>query len=88
MKHKRFTEEQIIAMLKHHEAGVSVSELARQHGVSQQSIYRWKGKYHGMEIAQVKQLRATLAGNTKLKRLLAESMLEKAALEDVLSKKW
>lgn len=88
MKRKRFTEEKIIAILKAYEAGQSVAELSRRHGVSEQSIYRWKAKYGGMDVSEAKRLRELEAENTKLKKLLAETLLDKAALEDVLSKKW
>ena len=88
MKCKRYTEEQIISILKEHEAGRTVTDLVRKHGVSEQSIYRWKAKYAGMDVAELRRLKALEAENTKLKKLLAETLLEKAALEDVLSKEW
>lgn len=88
MKRKRYTEEQIISILKEHEAGMKVTDLVRKHGVSEQSIYRWKAKYAGMDVAELRRLKALEAENTKLKKLLAETLLEKAALEDVLSKEW
>ena len=88
MKHKRFTEEQIIGILKEHECGIPVPELARQHGVSQGSIYRWKSKFGGMEVSEAKRLRELETENSKLKRLLADAMLDNVALKDVLSKKW
>mgnify|MGYP001826569308 CR=1 FL=1 len=88
MKRKRFTDEQIISILKEHEAGVRVPDLARRHGVAENSIYRWKSKYGGMEVSEAKRLREVETENAKLKRLLAEAMLDNAALKDVLSKKW
>ena len=88
MKRKRYTEEQIISILKEHEAGVKVTDLVRKHGVSEQSIYRWNAKYAGMDVADLRRLKALEAENSKLKKLLAEILLEKAALGDVHSKEW
>jgi putative transposase len=88
MKRKQFTEEKIITILKAHESGVSVADLSRRHGVSEQSIYRWKAKFGGMEVSEAKRLKELESENAKLKKLLAETLLDKAALEDVLSKKW
>ena len=88
MKRKRYTEEQIISILTEHEAGMTVVDLVRKHGVSEKSIYRWKAKYAGMDVAELRRLKALEAENTKLKKLLAETLLEKAALGDVLSKEW
>lgn len=88
MKRKQFTEEKIIAILKAHESGMSVADLSRRHGVSEQSIYRWKAKFGGMEVSEAKRLKELESENAKLKKLLAETLLDKAALEDVLSKKW
>lgn len=88
MKRKRYTEEQIITMLKEHEAGASMPDLARRHGVSEQSLYRWKSKYGGMEVSEAKRLRELEQENAKLKKLLAEAELDKAALKEILSKKW
>jgi putative transposase len=88
MKRKRFTEEQIIGILKEHEAGVTVADLCRKHGVSDASIYKWKAKFGGMDVSEAKRLRSLEDENTKLKRLLAEAMLDNAALKDVLGKKW
>ena len=86
MKSKRFTEEQITSILKEHEAGARVPDLARRHGVAENSIYRWKSKYGGMEVSEAKRLREIQAENSKLKKLLAEAMLDNAALKEVLSK--
>jgi putative transposase len=88
MKRKRFTEEQIVGILKEHEAGVAVSELCRKHGVSDASIYKWKAKYGGLEVSEAKRLKALEDENGKLKKLLAEAMLDNAMLRDIASKKW
>ena len=88
MKGKRYSEEQIIGILKAHEAGAKVADLVRQHGISEQSFYRWKSKVGGMEVSEAKRLRELEAENAKLKKLLAEAELDKAMLKDVLSKKW
>ena len=88
MKQKRYTEEQIIRILKQHEAGVKVQDLVREHGMSEQSFYRWKSKYGGMEVSEAKRLKDLEAENAKLKKLLAEAELDKAMLRDVIGKKW
>jgi len=88
MKRKGFTEEQIIGVLKAHEAGAKVGDLVREHGFSEQSCYRWKSKYGGMEVSEAKRLRELEAENARLKKLLAEAELDKAMLKDVLSRKW
>ncbi|ACS60051.1 transposase IS3/IS911 family protein (plasmid) [Rhizobium leguminosarum bv. trifolii WSM1325] len=88
MKRNRFTDEQIIGILKEHEAGTPVSVLCRKHGVSDASIYKWKAKYGGMEVSEAKRLKTLEDENTKLKRLLADAMLDNAALKDLLGKKW
>ena len=88
MKRKRFTEEQIIGVLKEHAAGASMAELGRQHGVSEQTLYRWKAKFGNMEVNEARRLRELEAENAKLKRLLADAMLDKAALKELLAKKW
>ena len=88
MKRSRFTEEQIIGILKEHEAGVSVIDLCRKHGVSDASIYKWKAKFGGMDVSEAKKLRALEDENGKLKRLLADAMLDNVALKDLLGKKW
>ena len=88
MKRNRFTEEQIIGILKEHEAGVSVAELCRKHGVSDASIYKWKAKFGGMDVSEARRLRTLEDENTKLKRLLADAMLDNSALKDLLGKKW
>ena len=88
MKRKRFTEEQIIAVLKEHEAGMKTADLARRHGISEATLYNWKAKFGGMDVSEAKRLRALEDENGKLKRLLADAMLDNAALKDLLSKKW
>ncbi|WP_128932045.1 IS3 family transposase [Bradyrhizobium zhanjiangense] len=87
MKRARFTEEQIIAVLKEHEAGAKTADLARKHGVSEATIYNWKAKFGGMDVSEAKRLRALEEENAKLKKLLAEQMLDAAALRELLFKK-
>ncbi len=88
MKRKRHTEEQIIAMLKEHEAGMKTADVCRKHGVSEATFYNWKAKYGGLELSDAKRLKALESENAKLKKMLAESMLDNAALKDLLAKKW
>jgi len=88
MKRKRFTEEQIIKILQAHEAGVPLADLSREHGFAEGTIYTWKAKYGGMGVPDAKRLRELEIENKKLKRLLAETMLEKVALKDALGRKW
>lgn len=88
MKRTRFSEEQIIGVLKEAEAGAKTAELARRHGVSEATIYNWKAKYGGLEVSDAKRLRALEDENGKLKRLLAEAMLDNAGLKDLLAKNW
>ena len=85
---KRFTEEQIIGFLKEAEAGVAVRELCRQHGFSEASYYLWRSKFGGMEVSDAKKLRALEAENARLKKLLAESLLENEVAREALRKKW
>ncbi|WP_370310589.1 IS3 family transposase [Sphingobium abikonense] len=87
MKRARFTEEQIIGVLKEQEAGAKTADLARRHGVSEATIYNWKAKYGGLEVSEAKRLRSLENENAKLKRLLAEAMLDNAGLKDLLGKK-
>jgi len=88
MKRSRFSEEQIIGVLKEHEAGAKAADLARKHGISEATLYNWKAKYGGMDVSEAKRLKALEDENAKLKKLLAESMLDAAALRELLSKKW
>ena len=88
MKKQRFTEEQIIAVLKEQEAGAKAADLCRKHGISEATFYNWKAKYGGMEVSEAKRLKALEDENAKLKKLLAEQMLDAAALQELLSKKW
>ena len=88
MKRSRFSEEQIIGILKEHETGVPVDELCRKHGMSPASLYAWKAKFGGIEVSDAKRLKALEAENGTLKLLLADAMLDNTALKDLLSKKW
>lgn len=88
MQRKRFSEEQIIGILREHEAGAKAGELCRKHGMSEATLYNWKAKYGGMDVSEAKRLRALEEENAKLKRLLADSLLDNAALKDLLGKKW
>ncbi len=88
MKATRFTEEQIIGILKQADAGQPVAQLCREHAVSEATFYRWKSKYGGLEVNEARRLKHLEEENTRLKRLLAEAMLDNAALKDVLAKKW
>jgi putative transposase len=85
---KRFTEEQIIGFLKEADAGMPVKDLCRRHGFSEASYYLWRSKFGGMDVADAKRLKALEAENTRLKKLLAESMLEVEVTREVLRKKW
>ena len=87
MKQKRYSEEQIIQILKEAEAGMPVADVCRKHGVSDASFYTWRRKYGGMNVSEVKRLKRLEEENHQLKRLLAETMLEKTALEDVIQNK-
>lgn len=86
MQRKRFSEEQIIGVLREHEAGAKPAELCRKYGMSEATLYNWKAKYGGMEVSEAKRLRALEEENSKLKRLLADAMLDNAALKELLAK--
>jgi putative transposase len=88
MKHSRFTEEQIIGILREQEAGQKTADVCRRHGVSEATFYKWKSKFGGMEVSDAKRLKTLEMENAKLKKLLAEAMLDNAMLKDINSKKW
>jgi len=88
MKKQRFTEEQIIGVLREQEAGAKTADLCRKHGISEATFYNWKAKYGGMDVSEAKRLKALEEENARLKKLLAEQMLDVAALRELLSKKW
>lgn len=88
MKRSRFSEEQIIGVLREHEAGAKAWELSRKHGISEATLYNWKAKFGGMNVSEAQRLRALEEENRRLKSLLADAMLDKAALKDLLAKKW
>ena len=85
---KRFSDEQIIAIVKEQEAGMATAEVCRRHGISSATFYKWKAKYGGLEVSEAKRLRSLEDENAKLKRLLAEAMLDIAVLKDISAKKW
>ena len=88
MKRSRFNEEQIISILKEREAGLGTADLRRKHGVSSATFYKWKAKYGGLDVSDARRLKTLEEENARLKKLLAEAMLDNAILKDVAAKKW
>ena len=88
MKGSRFSEEQIIGMLREQEGGSKTADVCRKHGVSEATFYKWKAKFGGMEVSEARRLRQLEEENTRLKRLLADAMLDNAVLKDIVAKKW
>jgi putative transposase len=88
MRKTRYAEEQIIAILKEAEAGLAAKELCRKHGISEQTFYRWKSKYGGMEVSEAKRLRQLEEENRRLKQMVADLSLDNQALKDLVKKKW
>lgn len=88
MKRSRFTEEQIVVILKEQEGGQRTADICRKHGISEGTFYKWKAKFGGLEVSDARRLKALEDENAKLKKLLAETMLDNAVLKDLNAKKW
>ena len=88
MKRSRFSDEQIIAIVKEQEAGAKTADLCRKHGISDATFYKWKARYGGLEVSEARRLRALEGENARLKRLLADAMLDNAALKEIAGKNW
>jgi len=88
MKRSRFNEEQIIAILQEQEAGAKTADVCRKHGISGATFYKWKGKFGGMDVSDARRLKALEDENSRLKKLLAEAMLDNVMLKDIAAKKW